>query len=274
MFCLVIFWKKLLDMSYADAIQHRIFDPLGMTHSFYLRPEPVIPYRASGYIRTKKGYFHAPFTMPAVKHAAGGLGSTLDDMILWDTALREERLLDHATQERMYTPVQLVDGHTENYGLGWAIGCYRQHHVIHHAGGIPGFSAFFGRFPDDKVTIILLSNRHGFDAAGLARKISHLVLDLPAPVRTPVSLDSKLPQRILGSYSSVFGITEVIEEEGELYMQQWRKHALVPMNETSFYWAEDEDVEVHFEALNEQGIYECIRVILPLFWLTAERVKG
>jgi hypothetical protein len=44
-------------------------------------------------------------------------------------------------------------------------------------------------------------------------------------------------------------------------------------SETSFYWAEDEDVEVHFENPNEQGIYERIRVIKPSSWFTAERTE-
>jgi CubicO group peptidase (beta-lactamase class C family) len=265
--------ERLLEMSYADVIQQLIFDPLGMTHSSYLSPEPIIPYRASGYIRTKEGYQHARFTTPAVKHAAGGLGSTLEDMILWDTALREERLLDHTMQERMYRPVRLADGRTENYGLGWEIGQYRQHHYICHAGGIPGFSAFFGRFPDDEVTIILLSNRGDFDAARLAREISHLVLDLPALVRTPVSLGPKTLQKMPGTYRSVFGTVEVSEEEQTLYFHRAKTHALVPMSETGFYWAEDEDVEVYFENPNEQGVYERIRVIQPFFWFTAERAE-
>ena len=37
---------------------------------------------------------------------------------------------------------------------------------------------------------------------------------------------------------------------------------------------EDEDVEVHFEKPNEQGIYERLRVIWPFSWFTAERIEG
>jgi CubicO group peptidase (beta-lactamase class C family) len=265
--------ERLLDMSYAEVIQHLIFDPLGMMHSYYLRPEPVILSRASGYLHTNEGYQHARVTTPAVKHAAGGLGSTLEDMLLWDAAWREERYLDHTLQERMYAPVQLIDGRTENYGLGWALGQYRQHRVIHHAGGIPGFSAFFGRFPDDGVTLIILSNRDGFDAARLARKMSHLVLDLPSLKRMSVSLSPGIPRKVIGTYASVYGPAEVREEEHTLYLCGKTRHALVPMSETSFYQADDEDVEISFENQNEQGIYTRLRVIEPFFWFTAERAE-
>jgi CubicO group peptidase (beta-lactamase class C family) len=266
--------ERRLDMSYADAIQQLIFHPLGMTHSYYLSPEPIIPSRASGYAHTEQGYQHARFITAAVKYAAGGLGSTLEDLLLWDAALREERLLDRLTQDRMYTPVQLVDGHQEHYGLGWAMGHYRQHHFICHAGGVPGFSSFFGRFPEEDVTIIVLSNRDGFDASALARQISHLVLDLPSPLRTRVSCSSEMRSKVIGTYSSVFGTVEVKEEGQALSLETWSTYALVPMSETSFYRADDEDTEVHFERPNEQGNFTRLRVIQPFFWFTAERSEG
>lgn len=265
--------ERLLDTSYAEVIQQLIFGPLGMMHSHYLRPEPIIPFRASGYQRIKEGYQHARVITPAVKNAAGGLGSTLEDLLLWDSALREERLLDHTLQERMYTPLQLTSERRENYGLGWEIGHYRQHYVIHHAGGIPGFSSFFGRFPDDGITLIILSNRDGFDAARLARKMSHLVLDFPSLPRTFVPLNPELSEKVVGTYTNVFGSTEVREEENTLYLCGKARHALVPMSETSFYQADDEDVEVSFENRDEQGHYIRLRVIQPFFWFTAERVK-
>ena len=265
--------ERLLDTSYGEAIQRLIFHPLGMTHSYYLTPEAIIPYRASGYIRTEQGYQHANYMTSATRHAAGGLASTLEDMILWDSALREERLLDHATQARMYSPLRLVDGRTENYGFGWEIGQYRQHHYVCHAGGIPGYSAFFGRFPDDKLTIILLSNRHGLDVSGLARKIAQIVLDLPPLARAPVSLNTEIYRKMVGTYENVFGTLEVKEEEQELRLHWGKTHTLVPISETSFYSTENEDMEVHFEYPSEQGGYERIRIIQPFFWCTAERAE-
>lgn len=266
--------EKLLDMSYAEVIQQLIFDPLGMAHSYYLSPEPVILFRASGYAHTEQGYQHARFLTAAAKHAAGGLGSTLEDLLLWDAALREERLLDRQTQNRMCVPVQLATGDRENYGLGWGIGHYRHHPFICHAGGIPGFSSFFGRFLEDGITIIILSNREGFDAGELARQISHLVLDLPAPLRTPISCSPEMMRKVIGTYSSVYRTVEVKEEEGILYLEGWSKYVLVPLSETSFYRADDEDTEVHFEKLDEQGNATRLRVTQPFFWFTAERGTG
>ena len=265
--------ESLLESSYAEVIQHLIFDPLGMTHSYYLRQESVLPLRASGYTSTASGYQHAPLIASAAKYAAGGLGSTLEDMLLWNAALRDERLLDHETQERMYRPVELTDGRTENYGLGWVIGHYHQHHYLCHTGGIPGFSTFFARFPDDNTTIILLSNKGGFECARIASEIQNLLLEPSPPVHTSVTLTPEKLSQAIGTYRSVHGTVEVSQNELALSLHWTRTHTLVPMSETRFHYADDEDIEVHFENQNEQGIYKRLRVVQPFFWFTAERAS-
>ncbi len=84
-----------------------------------------------------------------------------------------------------------------------------------------------------------------------------------------------MSRKVIGTYRERLGALEVREEEQTLYLSdQTAHHRLVPMNETSFYCAEDEDVEVHFENPNEQGIYERLRVIWPFAWFTAERSEG
>ena len=63
-----------------------------------------------------------------------------------------------------------------NYGFGWTIDTWRGRRVIGHSGGTPGFSSVIDRFPDDDLTVIVLTN-HGdrvidqiaIDIAGLLR---------------------------------------------------------------------------------------------------------
>lgn len=203
-------------------------------------------------------------------YSAGGLGSTLEDFIRWDAALRKERFLDCATQERMYTPVQLVDGRTENYGLGWALNPYRRQHVVCHAGGVPGYSAFYGRFLDYDTTFIVLSNIGGFDGAGLVRKLSHEVLDLPELVHTPMTLDPALPAKIGGTYQSIHGSVQISPDAQTITLSGSQTYHLVPTAKDCFYCAEDEDIEISFEQADECG-YRRVRIVQPFFWFTADK---
>ena len=58
--------------------------------------------------------------------------------------------LDAATQKRMYTPLQLADGRTQEYGFGFRATSHEGHRLVGHGGGIPGFHTFMARFLDDK----------------------------------------------------------------------------------------------------------------------------
>ncbi|MDA3811377.1 MAG: serine hydrolase, partial [Spirochaetaceae bacterium] len=62
-----------------------------------------------------------------------------------------------------FTPAKLNDGSDAsfrgaNYGLGWFLYPNNKIEEISHGGGLPGFHTYLGRFPEEKVTIIILSN--------------------------------------------------------------------------------------------------------------------
>src|SRR5260370_27698967 len=85
-------------------------------------------------------------------YAAGSLYSTVDDLLIWDQALYAGKPLSAASFEKMFTPYK------NGYGYGWGIGKQFDHKQISHGGGINGVSTVISRFPDDKVTIIVLAN--------------------------------------------------------------------------------------------------------------------
>jgi CubicO group peptidase (beta-lactamase class C family) len=84
--------------------------------------------------------------------AAGALYSTVEDLLLWDQALYTEKLVSRKSLETMF---RLGQG---NYGYGWFIGQRLGHKYVEHGGGIAGFATYISRYPEDKVTAIVLSN--------------------------------------------------------------------------------------------------------------------
>lgn len=257
-------------LSYAEFIQQRIFAPLGMCDSYYLSNEPVIPRRASGYERVGDTYHNAAFLSMALPHAAGSLGSTIDDLIRWDTALREHQLLDRATLERMYTPVTLNDGTTENYGFGWSIGNYYGHPLVHHSGGINGFRTHIARFPDSAVTVIVLGNAGDIDAELLARRISKWILEIPAVQRDFVQLDEQTIMQTTGTYTAENGQCEVKWENEQLKLTGPSNYTLRATSPATFIAQQDDDVEVRFDA-EEDGKFKTITIVLPFFTWTGTR---
>jgi CubicO group peptidase (beta-lactamase class C family) len=265
-------------MSYEAFVRTAIFQPLGMDHSYYMSNESIIPHRATGYLKTEQGYQHAAYLSRSITYAAGSLGSTLEDLIRWDTALREQRLLDHTAQERQYTPARLASGRRENYGFGWGIGSYRNRRVVNHIGLLPGVSTFIGRFLDDSLTMIILSNMDGFDTIGLAQQISAAVVDLPPLARKPITLDEDALGKVTGTYvNAFFGATIEVRLVGQMLRMDGPiifvpiTGQLMPLSETIYYSTEHEDMEVHFEEAFADG-FHCMTILTPFVSFAATKV--
>ena len=56
-------------------------------------------------------------------------------------------------------PVTLPERSPTRYGAGYAISEVFGHHVVEHAGGIPGFLSHAVRLPDDPGLRLVLSKR-------------------------------------------------------------------------------------------------------------------
>jgi CubicO group peptidase (beta-lactamase class C family) len=82
------------------------------------------------------------------------------DLLRWDAALRDGRLVEPETLQRAYTPVRLADGSTKPYGYGWQIAQTPDGRVVHHGGGLAGYRTSIVRNLDNGTTLVLLTN-HG-----------------------------------------------------------------------------------------------------------------
>ncbi|HEY4275362.1 MAG TPA: serine hydrolase domain-containing protein [Rhizomicrobium sp.] len=165
--------EKVSGETYADYIQHHIFDPLGMKSSGYDVSTVVLPKRAAGYSRSKNGLINTPYLSMTEPFAAGSLYSTVDDMLIWDQALTAGKLLSPASYQAMFTDY----GH--HYGFGWFIDDQFGHQHIWHEGGINGFVTEFSRYPQDKLTVLVFSNQDGRPVGGIDNGLAALYLKVP-----------------------------------------------------------------------------------------------
>ncbi|GHO87435.1 hypothetical protein KSZ_54410 [Dictyobacter formicarum] len=252
-------------MSYEQFIQQYIFQPLDMNHSYYMHNETIIPRRASGYAKTQQGYRQAEYLNMMIPYAAGSLGSTVEDLIRWDAALREERLLDAAAQELMYTPVQLNDGRTEPYGFGLRITEYKGHRLIGHGGGIHGFHTLLARFVDDQAMIAVLANAPEIAVEKITRKIARHLFDIPAVTHTPVTPGTALLDKAAGTYITEDGRSvEIGRDEDRLTLRGVIEDSLQPISETAYYASQDDEIEVHF-ANEQDGVFNALTLLIPIY---------
>ena len=147
--------EKASGQAFGTYLHDHLFQPLGMTHSGLARKGETVPGLArgyDGYPRVVQSIFNPNWTF-----SAGGVYSTVGDMYLWDQALRSGNIVSKTSLNDMLTPSFAISKDV-GYGYGWQIENFSGHHLIADGGGMPGVSTLNAVFPDDGVTIILLTN--------------------------------------------------------------------------------------------------------------------
>jgi CubicO group peptidase (beta-lactamase class C family) len=162
--------EQVSGQPYDAFIQEHIFQPLGMADSGYDHNLDIV---ATGYTGEDGRWRKADYIDMSIPYAAGALYSTVEDMYRWDQALYTEQLVPQALLGRMFT--SFADSPLGGYGYGWFI--TRQHNrpVVRHGGGGDGFITLIERYPDDRVTIIVLCNRENADLGTIVTRIGQEV---------------------------------------------------------------------------------------------------
>ncbi|HTQ95706.1 MAG TPA: serine hydrolase domain-containing protein [Candidatus Acidoferrum sp.] len=179
--------EKVSKQSYDDFLTQRIFTPLEMMQTRVNHSADIIPYRAQGYSRIPGQTQNADYFSPSNAFGGGNLVSSMDDLVKWEEALSEHKLLKPESYTAMWTSASNQND-VFPYGFGWSINKQNGHRLISHAGNISGFSSAILRFPDDRLTVILLTNLGNFNADRIALGIAGRVDPaLANPVSQPIN---------------------------------------------------------------------------------------
>jgi len=150
--------KQVSGMPWQDYIHDKLFVPAGMNNSYLTDFYNIIPNRANGYMHNQDTLINAT-AMYAIR-PSGGFLSTSSDMIKWEKAIREEKIiLKKEDWEQLWQPfIKTSDNVNSYYGFGWSIDEYKKHKMVLHNGSNIGFRSIFVRFVNDALSIIILTN--------------------------------------------------------------------------------------------------------------------
>src|SRR6266403_1927799 len=161
--------EKRSGMSFGDFLRQRIFTRLGMRGTLaYERGRNDVAHRAYGHTKTADRWSETDQSSTSATLGDGGVYTSLDDLAKWDAALTA------ATAANGAPPQQLDGSLAPLYGFGWFLDPYRGHRRYSHYGETVGFRNAIQRFPDDRLTVIVLSNRAEVDAPALAESVADL----------------------------------------------------------------------------------------------------
>ena len=167
--------EKASGVKFEEFMKKNIFEPAGMKDSgiFHTRRDgrPSDRFAINMVLEEDGNYVRSDISDDSDTYVWGSDGlngcdylyTTIFDMLAWDRALREEKVLTLEEQEIMYTPGKLNNGEVAGadedddggYGFGWGIKNDSEFgRIVGHGGGMPGLSTWFERFVDaDRVLV-------------------------------------------------------------------------------------------------------------------------
>ncbi|MEP7382487.1 MAG: serine hydrolase domain-containing protein [Gemmatimonadota bacterium] len=176
--------ERVSGARFADVLRTRIFEPLGMRDTYaHEEGRTTIPNRAWGYTVRGDSVARTDQSNTSAVLGDGGVYSSIDDLAKWHASLDRAPLVGDSLWHATMTPFTLSDGTPTSYGFGWFVERFRGHTRLRHHGETRGFTNAVSRFPDDGLTVIVLTNRTGSEPWVIADALSSLYLpgEIPSP---------------------------------------------------------------------------------------------
>ena len=168
--------RRVSGQFYGDLLRDSVFRPLGMTASRVISEADIVPNRAAGYQLVNGELKNQDWVAPTLNTTAdGALYFTVRDLTRWAVALNDRRVVGASLLDTAWTAVRLSDGATYPYGFGWYVLPQRTQPRIAHTGSWQGFKTVIARYPQRRLTVIVLANLAEAQPGEIAYGIAGLV---------------------------------------------------------------------------------------------------
>jgi len=184
---------------YGELLSQRLFGPLGMTRTRVNDLDAVIADRVDGYALRDKVLINDEWVSPAMSITGdGSLLFSVNDLGRWDAALYGDAVLPQQELETMFAAAPLSDGFKplSDYGFGWETSQIRGHRLVAHGGRWQGFATYLGRFIDDRITVVVLTNLDAASPGEIARRVMAAVDPDYGPYEAIADDDPRLSGRL------------------------------------------------------------------------------
>lgn len=206
-FMLALIVEKASGQTIRAFAQEQIFDPLGMKKTlFYDDNAGLIKNKVFSYQKStgKSGFDNLIMRYDLV--GSGGIYSTIEDLFLWDQNFYQNKLGKggQAIIEKMHENGKLNSGEVLNYAFAINNGTYRGLQTVAHSGSLAGYRSQLVRFPEQKVSVIILSNREDGNPTKLSYQVADVVLKGSFTIE---EADKKMEEKPLNAETSKLEIS-------------------------------------------------------------------
>jgi len=257
--------------------EENIFKPLGMKNTlFFDNRFEVVKNRAHGYQVGPDKSIKARSSLHDLV-GAGGVLSTVEDLYLWDQNFYEPKVGNKELISMLTTPGTLNSGEKMDYAFGMWRGEYKGLPLIMHSGNLgSGYRARIHSFPEQKFTVIALSNNTAIFPSVIVAKLADIYLegqlkpDVPSQKRVAetlppaIALSEKEALRYAGIYASTESgvVFKLGLKDGKLiYSGPLKNGPVIPISENRFVMVAGTDKYELIPVFNQSGTISEIQII-------------
>lgn len=230
----------------------QLFTNLGMPNTqFCTNYMQVIPFQALPYNDWGDGSWQQ-YPMITNLYADGFLYTTLKDQLVFEQAIQKAAAQANSLLSISQKPIP--NSRIQTYGYGLEIGSINGYPAVHHSGSTGSYNAQTLRFPNEKLSIIVLSNNGNLWSGGIAREVATQILgrkkeELTFAIRPAQVQAASTPIDLVGQYRSTDNnVIRIQLKEGNLYWQMDNNNPrkLIQEKGNLYHWNVDEDWKVAF----------------------------
>ena len=297
---LVTIVERLSGQSFPDYVRQNIFQPAGVKSTTYCDDFSLVHGLAHSYRRFAGSYVAANENDMAYNSDLRFCSTVGDLLQLW-RAIKDKNLVRPQTF-RLMTTAEGAAAHMSaqdpkaQYGFAMILNHEDDHRRIGQHGSLLGYSGSLYDFPEDELTVVVLTNTEGQNAYAITRALARAVLALPVlpsaapPPERPLAdqpvtaaeiarlsgtfvlkLD-QVPGNLHDSFAQYRRTYRVFDENGRLMIQPLGEgpERLLRQKDGKFAFRSSPDAHVAFVMQDNRAI--AMKIESPGFPLTGDRI--
>ena len=181
--------EKVTGLSYEQALQKFILDPLQIKNSGYKDHLAIVEKKAQGYAKTFSGISRG---RQIGINPAGGIYSTIHDLFVWEQALYTDKIITQRSKDLVFIKTPYLVGYGWQISNNYFNSSSDSIKMIRCTGSLPGFNSLVVRFPEQKKTIIVMENlkQSWYKQFEIVQKIASALFNKPYEIPRPSLAES------------------------------------------------------------------------------------
>jgi CubicO group peptidase (beta-lactamase class C family) len=222
---------KVSGRSFEDYIRDHIFAPLAMPTSTFLRHEVAPDLATTPHLGAPLHVLPGAYPYNRAHAPSSTLHSSVAEMSHWLIAnlnhgdFQGRQILQSESHTRLWQPTVETGEEIweEAVGLGWMLGTYRDHAVIHHGGSDPGFGGEIVLVPARNIGVVVLSNANTAAVGHIVDASLDLLLGfVPAIPATPITVPIGATLQSHGPEAATAQYQQLISQPDAYDARPWR----------------------------------------------------